>query len=227
VNGSLVSAQTRQRVRDLARPVARSLGRVGLTPNGLTVIGFLGTGAAAAAAATQAWLLAGLLVLAFGIFDLFDGALARATGQTSVFGAFLDSTLDRAGEAIVYVGIAIGCIEAGFGTGAVLAIAALAASSLVPYARAKAESLGFAPGSGMMNIGLAPREVRLAILIVGLVLTPNPLVEPPPTGLNCIDQCGGPIPGGSLTAGLAIITILATITAIQRILYVRAQAKEG
>ena len=83
MSGSLVSPGTRQRVRDLATPVAKALGRLGLTPNALTLIGFIGTCLAALAAAFQLWLLAGLLVLAFGIFDLFDGALARATGRAT------------------------------------------------------------------------------------------------------------------------------------------------
>jgi CDP-diacylglycerol--glycerol-3-phosphate 3-phosphatidyltransferase len=110
VNQSVVSDGFRQRVRGLAVPVALAFGRLGLTPNALTVIGFLGTCAAAFAAASQAWLIAGVLVLAFGIFDLFDGALARASGRASKFGAFLDSTLDRTGENLVYAGIAFGCV---------------------------------------------------------------------------------------------------------------------
>jgi CDP-diacylglycerol--glycerol-3-phosphate 3-phosphatidyltransferase len=214
-------------VRDLATPVARFLGRLGLTPNALTVIGFVGTCVAAAAAASQAWLIAGILVLIFGIFDLFDGTLARATGKVTRFGAFLDSTLDRAGEAIVYVGIAIGCIVGGFNAGAVLAASAMGAAFLVSYTRAKAESLGFTPGTGMANIGLAPREVRIAILALGLLLTPSPLVRPTPTGPNgeiCIDSCLPPIAGGMLTGALVIIAVLATVTTIQRILHV---AKAG
>lgn len=167
MTGSLVSPALRDRVRGLAIPIATGLGRLGLTPNALTVIGFLGTCVAAYAAALQAWLIAGLLVLVFGIFDLFDGTLARATGQTSRFGAFLDSTLDRAGEAIVYLGVAAGSLAAGFWFGAFLAMAAMAAAFLVSYVRAKAESLGFAPGSGMVGVGLAPREVRIVILVLG------------------------------------------------------------
>jgi CDP-diacylglycerol--glycerol-3-phosphate 3-phosphatidyltransferase len=228
VTGSFVSPATRQRVRDLATPVARFLGRLGLTPNALTVIGFFGTCVAAAAAASQAWLIAGILVLVFGIFDLFDGTLARATGKVTKFGAFLDSTLDRAGEAIVYVGIAIGCIVGGFNAGAVLAVAAMAAAFMVSYTRAKSESLGFTPGKGMANIGLAPREVRIAILTLGLMLAPNPLVVPTASGPVCFDECpGSVITGGMLTAALVLIAILATITTIQRILHVRAQSREG
>jgi CDP-diacylglycerol--glycerol-3-phosphate 3-phosphatidyltransferase len=224
VNGSLVSPATRQRVRDLATPVARGLGRLGLTPNALTLIGFLGTCLAAYAAANQVWLVAGVLVLAFGIFDLFDGALARATNRVSKLGAFLDSTFDRAGEAIVYIGIAAGMIGGGFAEGAVLAAAAAAASFMVSYTRAKAESLGFAPGSGLAAVGLAPREVRLAILSIGLLLAPSPLVIAT-YAPRCIDGCALPITGGILTVALGAIAILATITTIQRILHV-ARAEE-
>jgi CDP-diacylglycerol--glycerol-3-phosphate 3-phosphatidyltransferase len=231
VTGSLVSPATRQRVRDLATPVATGLGRLGLTPNALTVIGFLGTCAAALAAANQAWLLAGVLVLVFGIFDLFDGTLARATGRATKLGAFLDSTFDRAGEAVTCIGIVGGCLAAGFPVGALLASVALAASSLVPYTRAKAESLGYSPGSGMAAIGLAPREVRLAILAVGLLLagalgggvTESMLSGGPSGGDPRI-----PSPAGFVLAGsLALISILATITTVQRILSVRAQSREG
>ena len=235
MTGSLVSAATRQRVRDLATPIATAFGRLGLTPNALTVLGFLGTCVAGVAAAYGAWLVAGILVLAFGIFDLFDGALARATAQTSRLGAFLDSTLDRAGEGIVYVGIAGGWLAAGFSLGAILATTALTGSFMVSYVRAKAESLGFSPGSGLMNVGLAPREVRLTILSIGLIWTGlwAPFVAPEPCtqvgpDLACTYRLG-PNPEGSmvLAAALGLITILAMITTIQRILHVRAQSREG
>ena len=226
MTGSLVSPTTRQRVRDLATPIARGLGRLGLTPNALTVIGFLGTSVAAVAAALQWWLVAGVLVLAFGIFDLFDGTLARATGRVTKLGAFLDSVFDRAGEAIVYLGIAAGLLAFGFGAGALLAAAALAAAFMVSYARAKAESLGFAPGSGLASVGLAPREVRIVILTLGLLaaglvpVVPVVCVSAPcqqPIGLNLFVLAGA----------LAVIAALATITTIQRILHVRTQAREG
>ena len=212
MTGSLVSPTTRQRVRDLATPIARGLGRLGLTPNALTVIGFAGTCVAGLAAAGGAWLLAGVLVLAFGIFDLFDGALARATGRVSRFGAFLDSTLDRAGEAVVYVGVMAGFLGAELGTGAILAATAMASAFLVSYVRAKAESLDYSPGSGMMTVGLAPREVRVVILAVGL------LVAGLGAGRTGLD---------GLAAALALISVFATITTIQRILHVRGQSKGG
>jgi CDP-diacylglycerol--glycerol-3-phosphate 3-phosphatidyltransferase len=206
LNGSLVSPSTRQRVRDLATPVARGLGRLGLSPNALTLIGFLGTCVAAYAAANQAWVAAGILVLVFGIFDLFDGALARATGRATKFGAFLDSTFDRAGEAIVYVGIAAGSIAGAYPQDALFATSALGASFLVSYTRAKSESLGFTPGTGMAAIGLAPREVRIVILAIGLIVAPQIL--------------GGMQGPAGMSGALVLITILATITSIQRILHV-------
>ncbi len=227
MSGSIVSPGMRARVRGLAEPVARGFGRLGLTPNHLTFIGFGIACIAAVAAAQQAWLAAGLLVLFGGVFDLFDGALARATNKVSKLGAFYDSVFDRWGEGVVYVGIAIGCIEAGFGLGAILATAALASAVMVSYSRAKSEGLGFTPGTGMASIGLAPREVRLAILVIGLSFAPKPLVAVLAPGLVCIDTCPGQIAGGSLSASLALIAILATITTIQRILHVRAQARRA
>jgi CDP-diacylglycerol---glycerol-3-phosphate 3-phosphatidyltransferase len=231
--GTIVTPGLRARVRALATPVARALGAAGLTPNALTVIGFIGTGAAAIAAGYQAWIIAGVLVIAFGIFDLFDGTLARATGRASALGAFLDSTFDRWGEGLVYVGIAAGCVGAGYGTGAVIAAAAMASAFMVTYTRAKAESLGYGAGSGLAAVGLAPREVRLVILAIGLIAAgvaggiaadPFPCVR---LALcqNVLVAAGG---GNTILAwSLGLIAILATITTIQRILHVRAQAKEG
>jgi CDP-diacylglycerol--glycerol-3-phosphate 3-phosphatidyltransferase len=235
VTGSLVSPALRQRVRALAIPVATALGRLGLTPNALTLIGFAGTCVAAYAAAQRSWEIAGLVVLVFGVFDLLDGTLARATGQATRFGAFLDSTLDRAGEVAVYAGIVLGCAGVGFWQGAFLASTAMAAAVLVSYVRAKAESLGFAPGSGMTNVGLAPREVRIVILVATLLLTA--LNGGVGDGTSTVELRTIDLPFGlwiqsnfgmaSMSLGLGLITVLATITVIQRILHVRAQAKEG
>jgi CDP-diacylglycerol--glycerol-3-phosphate 3-phosphatidyltransferase len=226
VSGSLVSPATRQRVRDLATPIATALGRLGLTPNALTLIGFAGTVVAAWAAASQWWLAAGILVLLFGIFDLFDGTLARATGQATKLGAFLDSTFDRAGEAIVFIGISIGLLAAGFREGAILAAGAMAGSFMVSYTRAKSESLGFTPGTGMANVGIMPREVRLAILSVALILATEPIYAVPPPGAACMGVCDFP-QGGSISIGLLVIAIGSVITTIQRIAHVVAQSREG
>ena len=228
MSGSFVSPATRQRVRDLATPIARGLGRLGLTPNALTLIGFLGTCVAAFAAANQAWLIAGVLVLGFGIFDLFDGTLARATGRATKLGAFLDSTFDRAGEAIVYIGVMAGLQATGFANGFLLAAGAMAAAFMVSYTRARSEALGFTNGTGMAAVGLMPREVRIVVLSAGLVLADllgMRGINPAP-GFN---GAGGGIPLGflALEATLAVIAIGAIITTIQRVLHVRAQSREG
>jgi len=206
VSGSFISPELRAKVRGLAQPIGLALARVGFSPNALTVIGFLIACVAAIAAGAQAWLPAGLLVIFGGIFDLFDGMVARATGRVSKAGAFLDSVFDRWGEGVVYVGIVVGCLAAAFDLGAILAAAALASAFMVSYTRARSESLGFAPGKGMANVGLAPREVRLVILALGVVLA-----------------------GVSLTilaVALAAIAVLATITTIQRIVVTLRQASD-
>jgi phosphatidylglycerophosphate synthase len=226
VTGSVITPELRARVRGLAIPVALAFGRLGLTPNSLTLIGFGIAVAAGVAASQQAWIVAGLLVIIGGIFDLFDGALARATNRVSRLGAFLDSVFDRAGEAVLYLGIAIGCLAAGFDRGAILAATAMGSSFMVSYTRAKSESLGFTPGTGMANVGVAPREVRLVLLTLGLLLTGalGGIVVPffgadfyGSTDANA--WAGRPF----LAASLGVIAILATITTIQRILHVVRQ----
>ena len=92
VSGSVVSPELRAKVRGLAEPVGRGLARLGISPHALTVIGFLIACVAAVAAGAQAWLLAGFLVIFGGVFDMFDGLVARATGTTSKAGAFLEYT---------------------------------------------------------------------------------------------------------------------------------------
>jgi CDP-diacylglycerol---glycerol-3-phosphate 3-phosphatidyltransferase len=221
---SFVSAATRSRVRGMALPVALALGRLGFTPNSLTIAGFVGTCAAALAAAAEQWLLAGILVIGFGIFDLFDGTLARATGKASKFGAFLDSTLDRTGENLVLAGVAIGCGIAGFWVGVALAAVAMAFASVVTYARAKAEVVGLHG-----EVGIAPRSERLVILAVGLMLTG--LLG----GLRLIWDSGFRPPmstwgedDGSrvLAIALGLIAILSAITVVQRILHVKHQLEQ-
>ena len=218
---SFVSPEVRARIRLVAVPIALGLGKLGLTPNALTIVGFLGTCVAAVAAAAQAWVLAGVLVIVFGIFDLFDGALARATGQASKFGAFLDSTLDRTGEGLVLAGVAYGCASAGFTLGAGLAAAALALASVVTYARAKAEAIGLTG-----DVGIAPRPERLVVLAAGLVLAGLWGVAVVP-GTSRGEAIPGAAFGGLLLAvALALIAAFAAVTIVQRILHVRNQLNQ-
>jgi CDP-diacylglycerol--glycerol-3-phosphate 3-phosphatidyltransferase len=185
--------------------VALAFGRIGLTPNALTVIGFLGTCVAAIAAATTSWLFAGVLVLAFGIFDLFDGALARATGKTSRFGAFLDSTLDRTGENLVYAGVAYGSFQTQFSGGVLTAALAMAFASMVTYTRAKAEAVGLHG-----EVGIAPRPERLVLLSAGLIFAGWP---------------GGFLGFGQAWIAFAVglVAILSAVTVLQRIIHVQRQ----
>lgn len=217
---SVASASFRSRVRAGVEPIARLFGRVGLTPNALTLIGFGIAVVGAYFAATQAWLIAGLVVAFGAIFDLFDGALARATGKVSKFGAFFDSTLDRAGEGVVYVGIAWGLAspevnrDTIWAGGPLLATAALATGYMVSYVRARSESLGFSTGTGMASVGIAPREVRMVILVIGLIFA---------NALGGVYLMGfGPV---GLELALLLITLLSTIATIQRILFTYRQSK--
>lgn len=202
-----LSNESRTRVKGLFEPLALAMGRAGLTPDALTVIGFVITVAGAVLIALGHWSLGGIVVFLGGVFDLFDGTLARATGKVSRLGAFLDSVFDRGGEAVVYVAIVTGAVVEGHARVPVLAASAMAGAFMVSYVRAKAEGLGFSAGIGMAAIGLMPREVRLIILSVGLVLTDAPNIK-------------------GLEYALGIIVIGAIITVIQRILHVRRQAQQ-
>jgi phosphatidylglycerophosphate synthase len=228
MSGSIVGPEVRQRVRGMATPIAVGLGRLGLSPNHLTLIGFAIAVVAAVAAAQQAWLAAGIFLIVGGVFDLFDGALARASGQASRLGAFMDSVFDRAGEGVVYVGIGAACVAADFEVGAVLAAAAMASAFMVSYVRAKSESLGYAPGGRMASIGIAPREVRLLVLTVGLLGTAGLGISTPL--LAGVNWFGFTLAAGTaqlwLASVLLLITVLATITAIQRIIHVIRQSTE-
>jgi CDP-diacylglycerol--glycerol-3-phosphate 3-phosphatidyltransferase len=215
---SVVSSSFRSRVRaGIEQPVGRFFGRLGLTPNMLTVMGFGIAVVAAWAAASQQWLAAGLLVAFGAIFDLFDGALARATNSATKFGAFMDSTFDRAGEAAVYLGIAWAFGTAFFAASSALPMAAMAAAFMVSYTRAKAESLGFSTGSGLASVGFAPREVRVVILAFGLIATGLA------GGIGQLDFPGGG--QGWLVLSLGLIAFLATVTTIQRIVFVYIQSR--
>jgi phosphatidylglycerophosphate synthase len=224
---SVISSSFRARVRaSIERPVAGFFGRLGFSPNALTVIGFGIAVFAAWLTTAEMWLAAGLVVAFGAVFDLFDGALARATNRTSRFGAFLDSTLDRAGEAVVYVGIAFGALVSNYEPVALFAATAMVASFMVSYTRAKAESLDFTSDGGLGSVGVAPREVRTVILVIGLVLSgTGPLQFLPPPGSVCVDQCNG-LGYVVLPVTLGLIALLATLTTIQRIYFVYRQSKD-
>ena len=225
-----ISNETRGRVKRIGEPIALFFGRLGLTPDGLTLIGFGITTAGAIILAFGLWIPGALVVFFGGVFDMFDGTLARATGRVSKLGAFMDSVFDRWGEALVYVGIVIGTSRAGFDLGAWLAAAAMAGAFLVSYARAKSEGLGFSAGTGMAEVGLMPREIRLVVLTLGLL---GAGIAGGVVPLDVFGENGGATStatgstAGSviLAVALAIIALLATITVIQRVLRTRSQAR--
>ncbi len=218
-----ISNATRGRVKKLGEPLALLLGRLGLTPDGLTLVGFAITAAGAALLAGGLWLAGGVIVFVGAVFDMFDGTLARATGRVSRFGAFMDSVFDRWGEALVYVGLVWGTLDLGLWRPVVLAAAAMAAAFMVSYTRAKAEGLGFSPGTGMAAVGLAPREVRIAILTLGLVVAG--LLPGLPADTGAAGAAAYPPSALALEAALGLIAVLGTITVIQRILHTRSQAR--
>ena len=206
-DGSLLSNDKRDRFRAIVQPYAAGLAKIGLTPNMLTLIGFGIAIAAAVLAGIESWFWAGIVSVVAGSFDMLDGAVARATGTTSKFGAFMDSTFDRWGEGVIYVGIVAGAAAAESQVTALLAVLAAVCAFMVSYTRAKAEGLGF---SG--EVGIAPRPERIVILGVGLVAA----------GLT-----GGPGASIWLQLALGAIVVLTTITVIQRILHVRRQAAQS
>ena len=156
----------RQAVADyVERPVARLLARLGLTPNLVTLIGLAIAGAGAYTIAVGQWWVGGLIVLFAGVFDLFDGALARATGKESDFGALLDSTIDRVSEAVVLLGLLAFYLSANDDLGSILVYVALVGSIMVSYMRARSEGLGID-----CKVGVMTRPERVAAVGIGLIV---------------------------------------------------------
>jgi phosphatidylglycerophosphate synthase len=222
-----ISNDSRARFKKAFEPIALGMGRLGLTPDALTLIGFGITVVGAVLVAERLWLAGGLAVFVGGAFDMFDGSLARATGRVSRLGAFMDSVFDRTGEVVVYIGLIAGLQAVGVADGTVLAATAMGSAVLVSYTRAKSEGLGFTPGSGMAAIGIMPREVRVIILSLGLILAG--LLGTEPALANGQSGAGGMAyaPGVvALFLALGAITLGSILTVVQRIVHVRQQAKQ-
>ena len=147
------------------RPAANVLAKLGLTPNSVTLIGLAIAGAGAALTAIGQWWGAGLVVLFAGVFDLFDGALARATGRASDFGALLDSTIDRVSEAVVLLGLLVFYLSENDDVGSILVYVALVGSIMVSYMRARSEGLGID-----CKVGVMTRPERVALVGFGLIV---------------------------------------------------------
>ncbi|MFP5253751.1 MAG: phosphatidylinositol phosphate synthase [Actinomycetes bacterium] len=184
-------------------PIARLLLRLGVSPDAVTLVGTVGVSFGALFFFPRGDLLAGVLfITAFVFSDLIDGTMARMSGSSSKWGAFLDSTLDRLGDAAIFGGIAMYYVGPGEDDRlAALAIYCLVMGSVTSYARARAESLGMEARGG-----LAERADRLVAILVM-------------TGLAALLDVPVLIP---LTLG--VLAVASTITVVQRILTVRRQA---
>ncbi len=170
-----------------------------LSPNSLTVIGLLISFWAAVAFSAGDLIGGGLLILFSGFFDIIDGAVARANGRMTSFGAVLDSVCDRYADAIIFAGIIYGTVSGYITQSSIFSLPlwlwvvfAIMGSYLVSYVRSRAE----AAGASAMNIGIAERPERMIILVAGSIT-------------------------GYLVESVFIIVVLTHITMIQRLLHAR------
>jgi len=184
-------------------PVAAGLLKAGVTPDAITLAGTVGTVLAAVLLLGTGRFLAGALVVAaFVLTDTLDGAMARLRGTTSRFGAWLDSTCDRAADAAVFGSLAFWYAGPGDSRGMqAVCIYVLATSVLVSYAKARAEGLGMA-----CNVGIAERTERLVVVLAGSLAV----------GL------GAPV--AVLSVALILLAVLTTVTVGQRAAEVRRRA---
>jgi CDP-diacylglycerol--glycerol-3-phosphate 3-phosphatidyltransferase len=161
----MLTDRVRQWSRGIINPIARVVSRTGISPNGITVIGFLlmvGVGLVL----SQGYLrLAGVLLIVAAFFDAIDGALARMQDRVTPFGAFFDSTMDRYAEAAVFLGVLIYFLRQGASTEVVLTYIAIIGSLMVSYTRARGEGLGVSIRGGLLS-----RLERMVILVLFLLL---------------------------------------------------------
>lgn len=177
----------------LGDPVARALLRAHVRPNHLTMLG-LGVSIVAAGALAQGRLRVGAVLLALaGLFDFFDGSLARLANSVSAFGAFLDSVVDRYSDLVVLLGVVLYYHRAADTTGVFLTMVALVGTIMTSYTKARAQSIGVA-----CEIGLIERPERLIVLIAGATFN-------------------------LLTPAMIALAVLTNLTAVQRIVYTYTQ----
>lgn len=176
--------------------MGHAVGRTGITPNMISLIGFAGNLVAAWLITQDMLLPAGIVYLVFSAIDLVDGAVARATGLASPFGAVFDAVLDRASEAIVLAACGWYFADRGEEVQAAVAYAGLLGSVAVSYLRARAEIAGMA-----MREGLFRRQERVALLGLGLLFN-------------------------GLTVVIWILAVLSNVTALQRFWMLTASRNE-
>jgi CDP-diacylglycerol--glycerol-3-phosphate 3-phosphatidyltransferase len=194
---SIVPRAAATGARGALAPVARALHGMGVSANAVTAAGLVLTLGGAFLLGSGQPGLALLVLLAGTLADAIDGQVARLSGGGTRLGAFLDSTFDRLSDAALCVAALIVGGTHGDALLFVSGIVALVSGSLVPYIRAKAESLGLTA-----SIGLAPREARLALTILGVAAWAV-------TGSLSL-----------FAAAVAVVAFLSTITAVQRVAYV-------
>lgn len=194
----MLSDWAREWSQGFLRKVAGACWRLGITPNMLTLGGFFIVASVAVVLARGYFRLGGILLLLTVWLDAVDGTLARTTGQVTVFGAFLDSTLDRYAEGILYFGLLVYYTQENRPTAIYLIYFTILGSLIISYARARAEAVGIEVKEGLLT-----RFERLVILILGLLFL-------------------------RMEAALWILAPLTNVTAIQRILIVwqRSRAVE-
>jgi CDP-diacylglycerol--glycerol-3-phosphate 3-phosphatidyltransferase len=196
-----------ERFRGLAArvltPLARLLLRIGASPDLITCIGTLGVLLGAMIFFPIGWFLPGVIMVTFFVlFDMLDGQMAKLSGRTSRWGAFLDSSLDRIGDGAVFGGVVLYFVgRDGPMIWPIMAVWALVAGQLTSYVKARAESLGFAASGG-----LAARADRLLVILAALALT----------------AFGVPY---VLEIGLTVLAVINTFTVAQRMLLVRRQSR--
>lgn len=200
----MLGIHARPQINRVVEPIAKRIAKLGISADTLTVVGTIGVAGGALGFYPRGKFFVGTLVItAFVFSDLMDGAVARVTGSSGPWGAFLDSTLDRVGDGAVFGALALW--YAGRGNSTTLCAVALydlVAGVVTSYSKARAESLGLTA-----NVGIAERSERL---IAVLVLT----------GLSGL--FGVPVLRAIALWGLAALT---TITVMQRIVEVRRQTR--
>jgi len=194
----MVRSAIKQGGRRLLDPLARLLANVGVRPDTLTWIGLLGSGVAGALLAYGRFQLAALALLLGALCDMLDGAVARVSGLTTRYGAFLDSTVDRAAEMFLFAGLLVHFTRVdGSPLYPLLTFFAAGTSFLVSYTRARAEGLGIPCAVGWME-----RPERLVLLLIAVTFG-----------------------SGSVRVALWILFVLTLWTAGQRVLHVRRETR--
>lgn len=186
--------QMRATFKNVLDPIGAFFNKLGILPNTMTLLGLVGHTIGAIFLYQGRMLIGGLIILAMAPIDALDGTMARLRGESSDFGAFVDSVTDRYSELVLFLALIIFYAQQGEWLNCIVVYLAAAGSIMVSYVRSKAEALGYEAKAGLLT-----RLERYLVLVPTLILN-IPMV------------------------GLWIVAVMANFTAIQRIIYVRKQA---